>query len=381
MINFDNSATTFPKPAAVKKALLTAVNRYGGNPGRSGHKLSIETAEAVYDARTAAADFFGAEPDNTVFALNCTHALNMAVKGTAEKGCHIIISSLEHNAAARPVHALFKQGICTYSIAEVSCDDAVTVKNFEKLITPDTKIIVCTLGSNVTGQIPPFVQIAELCRKKGICFIADGAQACGVIPVKLSDGINILCTAGHKALYGPAGTGLLVTDGKFDISPIMEGGTGSLSMELDQPDFLPDKLESGTVNTCGAIALGAGIKFVDQLGIDRIYAHESRLCQKFISAVKRIKNIEVYRDERVKNYLPVVSFNIKGVSPNDTAAVLSEMGFALRGGLHCSGLAHTSIGTAPGGTVRFSPSVFNTESEVDALVYSVKKIADKMQKI
>lgn len=377
MINFDNSATTFPKPAAVKKALLTAVNRYGGNPGRSGHSLSIDTAEAVYEARTAAADFFGAEPDNTVFALNCTHALNMAIKGAAKKGCHIIISSLEHNAAARPVHALFKQGICTYSIAEISHDDGVTVKNFEKLITPETKIIVCTLGSNVTGQVPPFAQIAELCRQRDICFIADGAQACGVIPIKLSDGINILCTAGHKALYGPCGTGLLVTDGKFALSPIMEGGTGSLSMELDQPDFLPDMLEAGTVNTVGAIALGAGIKFVDRLGIDRIYAHENRLCGKFISAVKPIKNVEVYRDDRVKNYLPVASFNINGISSNETAAALSAMGFALRGGLHCSGLAHKSLGTVPDGTVRFSPSVFNTESEVDALVYAVKKIVEK----
>lgn len=377
MINFDNSATTFPKPAAVKKSLLTAVTRYGGNPGRSGHKLSIDTAEAVYEARSAAADFFGAEPDNTVFAQNCTHALNMAIKGTAENGCHIIISSLEHNAVARPVHALFKQGVCTYSIAEVSCDDGRTVENFKKLITPQTKIIACTLGSNVTGQILPFTKIAELCRENGICFIADGAQACGVIPIKLSDGINILCTAGHKALYGPAGTGLLVTDGKYRISPIMEGGTGSLSMELDQPDFLPDGLESGTINTCGAIALGAGINFVKKLGIDKIYCHENKLCQKFISAIEPLKNITVYRDERVKNYLPVVSFNINGISANEAAGRLSDMGFALRGGLHCSGLAHTSIGTVPDGTVRFSPSVFNTESEVEALIYAVKTIAEK----
>mgnify|MGYP002514918972 CR=1 FL=1 len=377
MINFDNSATSFPKPAAVKKAVITALNRYGGNPGRSGHKLSLETAEAVYSARSAAAEFFGAEPDNVVFAQNCTHALNMAVKGAAPDGCHIIISSLEHNSVLRPVHALSKQGRCTYSIAEVSHDDSVTLQNFERLITPKTKVIACTLGSNVTGQILPYTRIAELCKKRNICFIADGAQACGVLPIRLSDGINILCTAGHKALYGPSGTGLLITDGKYPIKPIMEGGTGSLSMEVEQPDFLPDSLEAGTVNTSGAIGLGAGIRFVQKLGTEKIYTHENALCQKFIAAMKQLGNVVIYRDERCRSYLPVVSFNVEGITANEAAALLSDMGFALRGGLHCSGLAHTSLGTVPDGTVRFSPSVFSTEAEVAKLIEAVKKISQK----
>ncbi len=375
MINFDNSATSFPKPAAVKKAVLEAMNRYGGNPGRSGHRISIETAEAVYSARAAAADFFGAEPDNVVFTQNCTHALNTAIKGVAEKGCHIIISSLEHNSVLRPVHALYRKGLCSYSVAEVSFDDSATVENFRRLITPQTKIIACTLGSNVTGQILPYDRIAELCRKNGICFIADGAQACGVIPVRLSDGINILCTAGHKSLYGPSGTGLLITDGKYKIDPIMEGGTGSASLEKEQPDFLPDSLESGTINTAGAIGLGAGIRFVAKLGTDKIYAHENRLCRIFLRETEDSGNILLYRDERIKNYLPIVSFNIAGLTANETAAQLSDMGFALRGGLHCSGLAHTALGTIPDGTVRFSPSVFNTEKEVYALAAAVRKIA------
>lgn len=376
MINFDNSATSFPKPASVKKAVNMALTRYGGNPGRSGHRLSIETAEAIYSARCTAADFFGAEPDNVVFTQNCTHALNTAIKGTASNGCHIIISSMEHNSVLRPVHALHKQGKCTYSIAKASYDDDETVNNFMRLITPKTRVIVCMAGSNVTGQIMPVQKIGSMCQKKGICFIVDGAQACGVIPIKLEDGVNIICTAGHKSLYGPSGTGLLVTDGKYDISPLMEGGTGSLSMELDQPNFLPDSLEAGTVNTCGAIGLGAGIKFVSELGLDRIYTHESRLCGKLVSALKQIKNVTVYRDERVKSYLPVVSFNIDSMTSNETADRLSDMGFALRGGLHCSGLAHTALGTVPNGTVRFSPSVFSTESEVDALIYAVKSIAN-----
>ncbi len=381
MINFDNSATSFPKPLAVKKAVIEAMERLGGNPGRSGHRLSIETAEAVYAARTAAADFFGAEPDNVVFTQNCTHALNMAIKGVAEKGCHIIISSLEHNSVLRPVHALYRKGLCTYSIAEVSYDDSVTAENFRRLITPQTRMIACTLGSNVTGQILPYERIAELCRQNGICFVADGAQACGVLPISLSNGINILCTAGHKSLYGPAGTGLLITDGKYRISPIMEGGTGSASLEKEQPDFLPDSLESGTINTAGAIGLGAGIRFVSKLGTDKIYAHENKLCGIFLNKTGDSGDILLYRDERIKNYLPIVSFNIAGLTANETAARLSDMGFALRGGLHCSGLAHTALGTVPDGTVRFSPSVFNTEKEVCALAAAVRKIAAQKSKI
>lgn len=375
MINFDNSATSFPKPPVVKKAVIEAMTRYGGNPGRSGHNISLETAKAVYSARAAAADFFGAEPDNTVFAQNCTHALNMAIKGAASQGSHIIISSLEHNSVARPVHALSAQGKCTYSIAEVRPDDSETVENFRRLITPQTRMIVCTVGSNVTGQILPFEQIGRLCKEHNICFIADGAQACGVIPIKLSDGINILCTSGHKSLYGPSGTGLLVTDGKYNIEPIIEGGTGSESLVLEQPEYLPDRLESGTVNTIGAIGLGTGINFVKKLGTNRIYEHENTLCRKFISAMRKLPRVTVYRDDRVKSYLPVVSFNIDGMTANETAARLNEMGFALRGGLHCSGLAHSSIGTIPDGTVRFSPSVFNTEKETSELILAVKKLA------
>lgn len=372
MINFDNSATSFPKPAAVKKAVLTAISRYGGNPGRSGHMLSLKTAEAVFSARSAAADFFGAEVDNVIFTQNCTHALNTAIKGVSEKGCHIIISNLEHNSVLRPVHALSLNNECSYSIAEISHDDYTTVENFRRLITPKTKVIVCTLGSNVTGQITPYKQIAELCQKHNICFIADGAQACGIIPITLSDGINILCTAGHKSLYGPSGTGLLITDGKYTIKPLIEGGTGSTSLEAVQPDFLPDALESGTVNTMGIIGLGEGIRFVKMIGINKIYAHENMLCQKFITEMKKLKNIIIYRDERYKKYLPVVSFNVIGYTANEAAQILSNHGFALRGGLHCSGLAHTSIGTVPDGTIRFSPSVFNTNSEVETLVKNIK---------
>lgn len=376
MINFDNSATSFPKPPAVRNAVITAMLRYGGNPGRSGHKLSIETAEAIYYARSEAAAFFGAAPENVVFTSNCTHALNLAIKGIVKKGGHIIISNLEHNSVARPVYSMQKDS-CTFSIAEISDDDDITIGNIERLIRPSTQAVVCTLGSNVTGKITPFRKIGELCRKNNICFIADGAQACGVIDVKLSDGINILCTAGHKSLYGPSGTGLLISDGKYKPEPIIQGGTGSTSMELVQPDFLPDSLESGTVNTAGIIGLGAGIRFVRSKGTEKIYAHESGLCNILINGIKDIKGIKIYRGNGA--YLPIVSFNLDGFTANETAELLSEKGFALRGGLHCSGLAHKAIGTTPEGTVRFSPSFFNTPQETESLVNAIKSIGAMRQ--
>lgn len=371
MINFDNSATTFPKPYAVQRAVNEALTRYGGNPGRSGHELSIRTAEAVYSSRKKAADFFGAITENTVFTNNCTHALNLSVQGVMNGGGHIIISNLEHNSAARPVYALSKQG-CKFDIADAANSDDETVENFRRLIRHDTKAVVCTLGSNVTGKITPYKRIGKLCAEKGICFIADGAQLCGLIDVKLSDGVNILCTAGHKSLYGPSGTGLLITDGRYKIAPLMQGGTGSTSLELSQPDFLPDSLESGTVNTIGILGLGAGIDFVSEKGMQRIFAHENELCRQLINGISGLAGIKIYRGKG--NYLPIVSFNIEGMTSNELANLLSDRGFALRGGLHCSGLAHKAIGTAPEGTVRFSPSVFSTPAQVNLLVNEISRI-------
>ncbi len=378
MINFDNSATTFPKPRSVKAASAAALEKYGGNPGRGGHAISLASANAVFRARENIADFFGASPENVVFTLNCTHALNLAIKGVLKPGDHVIISSFEHNSSARPVHALSRSGV-KYSIAEVFPESALTVESFRSLIRPDTKAIVCTIGSNVTGQIMPFLELGMLAEKHGLCFIADGAQACGVIPVKLSDGINILCTAGHKALYGPTGTGLLISDGKFPITPIMEGGTGSASIELEQPDFLPDSLESGTVNTAGIIALNAGVDFVRKLTLKKIFTHETALCRQFISGISDLDSVIIYR-ERNANYLPIVLFNIKGMPSDETASALNDMGFALRGGLHCSGLAHKSLGTLPNGGVRFAPSVMNSSAEVAKLVSAVRKLAASYKK-
>jgi len=370
MTNFDNAATTYPKPLSVRRAAIEAIRNYGGNAGRGGHELAMRTSEALYSARETAAAFFGAQPENTIFTLNCTHALNMAIQGIMKDGGHLIISSMEHNSAARPAFTLAAEKRISLSVAEVFADTEQTVESFRRLIRSDTKAIVCTLASNVTGQLLPYREIAALCREYSICFIADGAQACGIYDIKLDSGINILCTAGHKGLYGITGTGLLITDGSFPISPIIQGGTGSDSLRLFQPDMLPDSLESGTPNIIGTMTVGAGIRYINSYGIDNIRSHEEKLCRLFISELKDTDGITFYRDSKAE-YAPILSFNIDGFSSEEAASFLADKGFCLRAGYHCAALAHACLGTK-NGTVRFAPSVFNTETEVKNLVYFVK---------
>lgn len=369
-MNFDNAATTFPKPREVRSAVLYGVDVCGGNPGRGGHALSMKSSEAVYEARAAIADYFGGEPEQVVFTVNCTHALNLAIQGVMAEGGHIIISDLEHNSVSRPTAALARNGKCRYSVAHVSADDNETVENFRRLITPQTKAIAFTLASNVTGQILPWKALAALCRRNHLCCIADGAQVCGVLPVSLRDGINILCAPGHKGLYGISGTGFLLTDGKYPIPPLMQGGTGSTSLDLEQPDFLPDVLESGTVNTVGAVSLRAGIGFLKRRGM-QIHAHEQALCERFIRGLNQIDGAVIYRKPGAR-YVPIVAFRLSGQSPEETAQYLNTRGFCLRAGYQCAALAHRALGTEDG-VVRFAPSIFNREYEVDALLRALRE--------
>lgn len=373
LINFDNSATSFPKPENVRRAVGIAMAKYGGNPGRSGHSLSVATAGQVFRVRKVCGEFFGAQPENVAFTPNCTYALNMAIKGMAQYGGHIIISGYEHNACARPVYALAKTRGVSCSMAKIYDDDSRTVEEFKRLIRRDTVCVCCIIASNVTGRILPYKEIAELCRRKGICFIADGAQACGVLDLKMSDGFNFLCTAGHKALYGPSGTGLLISDGQYSLSTIIEGGTGATSAELAQTPFLPEKMESGSINTAGIIGLGAGLDFVRTKTVGRIFSYEKELCRLFESGLDGIDGIKIYDREFPR--APITAFNIGGRNSQEVAGLLSEKGFGLRGGLQCAAVAHSTLGTLEQGIVRFSPSAFNTPQQVKALVGAVREIS------
>ena len=372
IINFDNAATTFPKPRSVKNAVYSALEKYGSS-GRGGHAIASATSKAVYSARETIADFFGAEPENVIFTLNCTHALNTAIKGIMKNGGHMIISGMEHNSVSRPAAFLASEKKISLSVAQVYPEDEKTLESFRRLIKSDTKAVVCTIASNVTGQIMPYQEIAEICRKNNICFIADGAQGCGIIDVKLSQGINILCTAGHKGLYGITGTGLLISDRKYKIPPLMQGGTGNSSQSLIQPELMPESLESGTVNVSGIISMQAGIEFVKSIGIKRIFSHEDRICRRFISELQKNKDVTIYRNQSAE-YVPIVSFNINGMKSEAVAEQLANKGYCLRAGYHCSALAHSQLGT-DSGTVRFSPSVFSKESDSVQLANEIYRLS------
>lgn len=373
-VNFDNAATTFPKPPQVRLAVEQAAARYG-SAGRGSHPIALRGSELVYSTREEVASFFGASPEGVVFTSNCTHALNIAIQGVMGSGGHCIISRLEHNSVLRPVYALAKAGRCRYSIADTGETAEETLASFARLIRPDTKAIICTLCSNVTGEILPWREIGALCRAHGLCFIADGAQACGVLDVRLTDGINILCTAGHKGLYGITGTGLLISDGSQEIAPLMMGGSGSLSNLPEMPPFLPDALESGTLGLIGVASLRAGIRFVRKKGTANILSHERALCSRLIERLSDIPAVQIYRRQG-RDYAPIVSFNIGEIPSEDAAAALGKQGFCLRAGLHCAPLVHHSMGT-PTGTVRFSPSVFSRMEDTERLCRAVRILAER----
>lgn len=363
MIYFDNAATTGRKPPQVIKAVDEALKNYSANPGRSGHEASVKAADAVYKVREKAAELFGASgPENVVFTMNCTHSINCVLKGVLRMGDHVIVSSLEHNAVMRP---LKKTGV-SYDLAKVSfSNDSETLLEFRKKIKPNTRLIFCTGASNVFGRILPIKEIGKLCKEKGILFAVDGAQTAGVLPINMKEmNIDYLCIAPHKGLYAPMGTGILICEKPID-NTVIEGGTGTNSLELVQPDFLPERLESGTVNVAGILGVGAGIDYVNQMGLEKIYRHEMRLTDMLYRGLSRNPDIRLYTSEPLKHgYAPVVSFNFEGINSTDTASMLNKEGIAVRGGIQCAPLAHIQAGTAKTGTVRVSFGVFNTEAEV-----------------
>ncbi len=376
MTYFDNAATTFPKPSTVICAMNQCMLHYAANPGRSGHNLSMRAAEEMYNVREAAADFFAAASvDQVIFTLNCTHGLNIVFKGVLSQGDHVIISDLEHNAVLRPIHGLAARGVITYDIAQTYPDDEETVASFRKLIKPQTRMIVATHASNVFGIQLPVTAIGQLAKEYNLLFVVDGAQTAGVLPIHMENmGISFLSVAGHKSLYGPMGTGLLILGEKQNCSPLMEGGTGSHSADFLQPDFLPDALESGTSNLPGAAGLGAGLHHVVKTGVDNIYAREMKIISLIYECLCECPKVELYVRPVFGRTVPVLSFNLEGMTGEQTAAKLNQMGFALRGGLQCAPLAHRKFGTLERGTARISIGCYNTMEEAMCLCHAIKNV-------
>lgn len=378
MIYLDNAATTFPKPQSVQKRVSEAVRIYGGNPGRGGHQVSLAVSRQVFAVRERAARFFHVPVENLVFTTSCTHSLNTAIQGVMYGGGHIILSCMEHNSVYRPVYALAKEGRITYDVAQVwEGDPQRTVESFQKLIRRDTKAIVCTHASNVTGIVLPIEELGELCRSRGILLIVDAAQTAGVLPIDMEKmQIDILCTAGHKGLYGTTGTGILALAPGVELKPLLYGGTGSSSKDPEQPVFLPDRFESGTLNSVGILSMGAGLQNLEQLGLARVYRHEFSLCQRMYQGICSIPNAVTYiREYSYGSFAPIVLFNLKEKPSAQVVQLLDQNGICVRGGLHCAPLAHQTLGTLSSGAVRVSPSIFTTPQEADRFIRVLKQIS------
>ena len=367
MIYLDSAATSMPKPLGVYAAALRAMRRFA-SPGRGGHEAAMKAADAVYDCRKEAGELFGCDPEQVVFTMNATHALNIAIKTLAHSGDEVVISGFEHNAVVRPLYAV---GADVRIAQSRLFDPDGAVRAFSEAITENTRAVVCTHVSNVFGYILPVDRIAELCNERGVPLIVDASQSAGILPVSLR-GWNAAFVAmpGHKGLYGPQGTGILLC-GRLP-ETLIEGGSGSLSELLRMPDFLPDISEAGTHNVTGVHALCAGIRFVKKRTPEAIFRHECGLRELLAERVKSSEGIHCFRDPDVQT--GVLSVTADGMDCELIASELAQRKIAVRAGLHCAPTAHRSAGTLACGTVRFSFSVFNTAQSVLFAAEELKKI-------
>jgi cysteine desulfurase/selenocysteine lyase len=378
-IYFDNAATSWPKPEAMIKAMVDFNAHVGANPGRSGHRLSIEASRIIYNARETIASLLGtSDPHSVIFTRNATEGLNVVVRGFLHPGDHIITSSMEHNSVMRPLRALESEGI-ELSVIQCSGTGDISLDDISSAIKKNTRMIVITHASNVTGTIMPIADIAEMARKNGVILCIDAAQTVGSIPIDVKkDNIDILVFTGHKSLNGPQGTGGFYIRKGLEkmVSPLERGGTGSRSECEEQPDFMPDRFESGTPNTIGIAGLGAGAAYVVARGIEVVRKKEIDLTGLFLDGIRSIRGARIYGDVDPARRTALVSFTINGMSPSDISFNFDErFNIMSRPGLHCAPAAHRTIGTFPDGTVRFSFGIFTTEDEIRAAVKAIETLS------
>lgn len=380
MVYFDNAATTFPKPNEVYDTIMKSMKEYGANPGRSGHKLALRMGREIYETRELLAKLFNIDnPMNVIFTSNCTESLNLAIKGILEKGDHVITSSMEHNSILRPLTLLGKEGV-DLTIIKGDYMGRLDVKEISRNIKDNTKLIAITHVSNLTGTIMPIEEIGRIAKENNIYFLVDAAQSAGVYDIDVEKmNIDMLAFPGHKGLLGPQGTGGLYVREGLSLKEMKQGGTGSLSHLLEQPDILPDRYESGTLNGPGIVGLGAGIRYIMKTGIKNIRRHEEELTKHFIEGISKIDKIKAYGPLNEKEQGAVVSINIGDEDSSEISYILDEKyDIQVRPGLHCAPLAHKTIGTFEQGVVRFSFGPFNTHEEID---YALKAIFEISREI
>ena len=378
MIYPDNAATSWPKPESVYQTMDEFLRTKGGNPGRGSHSMAVAAGETVEETRRLLARLINAvERERVIFTFNCTDALNLGLKGLLRPGDHVITSCIEHNSVVRPLRKLEQQGVKITRIPPSAEAGVVSARDIEQAITKDTKLVVVTHASNVTGVIQPIEEYGIVARKHNLIFMVDAAQTAGRYPIDVQAGnIDLLAFSGHKGLLGPPGTGVLYVGDRVSLDSLREGGTGSHSEQEEQPFELPYRYESGTVNSVGISGLGAGLKYIFGEGLERIRTHEQYLTDRLIEGLSPIPRVTLYAAKDSSKQAPVVSFNIEGYEPGEVGAILDQaFDIKVRTGLHCAPAAHKTLGTYPLGTVRLSPGYFNTVEEIDLTLHALEKIA------
>ncbi len=382
MIYLDNAATSYPKPDGVVRAMTHFLREVGANPGRSAHRLSVEAARIVFETRERVAQLFGVrDSSRVVFGQNATEAINLGLRGVLRPGDHVVTSSMEHNSVMRPLRAMGREGV-RVTVVPCSPEGFLHPEDVRQSIKKTTRMLVLNHGSNVVGTLQPLSDVGEICHEHGILFFVDAAQTAGAIGIDVRrQGIDLLAFTGHKALFGPQGTGGLIIGERVDekkLVPIKRGGTGSRSELEEQPDFLPDLCESGTLNAVGLAGLGAGLEFVLGEGVERIRDHEKQLTENLLQGLRAIPGVLVYGPGNAEMQTSTISFNIQGMSPSDLGMKLDEdFGILCRVGLHCSPSSHRTIGTFPEGTIRLSMSYLNTDEEIEEALRAVRQIAQQ----
>lgn len=371
MIYFDNAATTYPKPSVVHDAIAEALDLFG-NPSRAAHDFALTASRCVEETRRRAASLFHCiSPERVAFTKNVTEALNIAI--TSVDG-HIIATEAAHNSVLRP---LYRRG--NFSLAPLDADGRFDVGDIPSLCREDTAAVIVAHASNVTGNVAPVDKIGRFCRDRNILFIVDAAQTAGLLDINMEAAcIDVLCFTGHKSLYGIQGTGGICVGPRFFPRPLIVGGSGSRTFDHEQPGMLPDLLEAGTPNSHGIAALGAGMKYVMELGTQVLLEQACHLSRNFVQGVQDIGGIIFYGDYRAALRMPVVTLNIGAMDSAEVAEELAaEYGIAVRSGAHCSPLIHKRFGTVEQGAVRFSFSHFNTEKEVAIAINALSEIAQR----
>lgn len=367
MIYLDNAATTYPKPPDVHRAIAEALVHYGANPGRGGYSMAMTTAERVYACREALASLFHLDdPSGVVFTPNCTGALNLVIKGLLSHGGHAVITDLEHNSVIRPLESL--EGVTYTTISVDPARPQETAMRIRRAVLPKTRLILCTHASNVLGIRTPLAAIGEVADALNIPFAVDAAQSAGILPIDMkADRINFLCLPGHKGLYGPMGVGALLCRGAYTLDTLVEGGTGSQSLLAVQPEELPDRFESGTLNVPGICGLLGGIRFIERNGgVKAIAERETVLLQALYELLANTPRIQLYTAyPDLFRMVPLLTFNVSGYTSDEIAHLLSKRGIAVRAGLHCAPSAHRRMGTVPNGAVRICPSAFTTREDME----------------